>query len=414
MNYELQPRTESGRHLVRIAETHAVDFERTAVQNDSEAYCSPQNVEALRDSGYLYAPFPVEHGGLGVESVHDLLVASSRLARAEPAVTIGANMHVIGAALVARSWRVARVAGDIVRTQETAAQMEGMVRAGMIIAAIISEPNQDLTRPATRASQAEGGWQIFGRKVFGTMAPVATHLAVGLSFENDRGEERYGFALVPPTAPGVILHDDWDALGMRASGSGSITFDGVMVPANAVRDAGFASGSLSPLFLERYLSSGAFHAAASVGIAEAANRLSLEAVAGRLASKRKSGDGPSPSVQMLIAENAVEMGAIRAMLARAGDVVDGYNATHPGGSGTLDEAAAAFADVQAAKVFITDAAQRVVDRSLSMAGGAGFMNRNPLSRHYRDVRAGAFMHPLSSTAARDFIARTSLGIEARI
>ena len=54
---------------------------------------------------------------------------------------------------------------------------------------------------------------------------------------------------------------------------------------------------------------------------------------------------------------------------------------------------------------------RVVDRALALTGGAGYMSHHPLSRAYRDVRAGAFMHPLGATRAYEFIGRIALGAQ---
>ena len=61
-----------------------------------------------------------------------------------------------------------------------------------------------------------------------------------------------------------------------------------------------------------------------------------------------------------------------------------------------------------------EAAVRVVDRALALSGGAGYMSRHPLSRAYRDVRAGAFMHPLGGNRAYEFIGRVVLGAEAAL
>src|SRR3712207_6916294 len=49
------------------------------------------------------------------------------------------------------------------------------------------------------------------------------------------------YAMVPVDAPGVVVHDDWDALGMRASGSNSVSFEGVELPEPGVR-GGFRAG----------------------------------------------------------------------------------------------------------------------------------------------------------------------------
>ena len=77
--------------------------------------------------------------------------------------------------------------------------------------------------------------------------------------------------MVPTGLPGVVVHDDWDALGMRASGSNSVSLEGVELPESAVR-GGFRAGDAVP-YMERNLVAGLFHAAASLGIAESADAL---------------------------------------------------------------------------------------------------------------------------------------------
>jgi alkylation response protein AidB-like acyl-CoA dehydrogenase len=70
-----------------------------------------------------------------------------------------------------------------------------------------------------------------------------------------------------------------------------------------------------------------------------------------------------------------------------------------------------FAESQATKTFVNEAAVRIVDRALSLSGGAGYLNGHPLARAYRDVRAGAFMHPLGANRAYDFVGQVALGAE---
>jgi alkylation response protein AidB-like acyl-CoA dehydrogenase len=110
---------------------------------------------------------PVELGGLGVSSAHDLVVASSRLARGDASVAIGVNMHLVAVLNMERRRR----SGDERRARAFAPSLEQIVRDGVILAAAISEPGQDLTRPGTVATRTETGWRIDGRKWFCTMSP---------------------------------------------------------------------------------------------------------------------------------------------------------------------------------------------------------------------------------------------------
>src|SRR5215212_9254964 len=105
--FELTAKTDSGARLVRLAETLGEDMATRAAQHDREASFPYESIDALKRAGYFTAPIPVEHGGLGVTSVHDLLVAASRLARGDASVAIGVNMHLAIVQTLARRHRIA-------------------------------------------------------------------------------------------------------------------------------------------------------------------------------------------------------------------------------------------------------------------------------------------------------------------
>lgn len=409
LRFELKAKTERGAQLVALAEELAAQFTTRAAEHDREGTYPYEAIDALVESGYHGAPFSCEFGGLGVDSIHDLVVASSRLARGDASVTIGINMHLAAVANIARRYSVALASGNEKRIAAFGQAQRSIVDGRIVMAAGVSEAAQDLTRPMTRAERTEDGWVINGKKIFCTMSPAANTLYVAVTFTNDDGEEMYGYAQFPKSTPGVTVNDDWDALGMRASGSHSVTFENVRVPASALR-GGFPAGILTPDFMERNLTAGAFHASSSLGIAESAHDIAVKAQAGKL----NGSDEVGGHTQMLVSQNAIDLSAMRSILARAGDLIDEYYAAHPTSDGDLEEMGAIFAEVQSAKTFINETAQRVVDRALSLSGGAGYFNKHPLSRAYRDVRAGAFMHPLGANRAYDFIGRIALGFTPKI
>jgi alkylation response protein AidB-like acyl-CoA dehydrogenase len=398
MPIELTAETDAGARLVAIAEELCDQLADRAADHDRDASYPFEAIDALKATGYFAAPVPVELGGLGVWSAHDLVVASSRLARGDASVAIGVNMHLLAVFNMERRRRVALASGTQRRAQAFAASLQQIARDGVVLAAAISEPGQDLTRPGTRATRTESGWRIDGRKTFCTMAPAATELYVAVTHADDDGNERYSYAMVPTDAPGVTIHDDWDALGMRASGSNTISLDGVQLPESAVR-GGFKAGDPLP-YMERNLVAGPFHAAASLGIAESADQ-----IARRTPSRRHDGDARA---RMQIADNTIDLAAARAVLSRATTLIDNHHAANPANDGNPTELAALFAEAQAAKAFINDAATRIVDRALALSGGAGYLNGSPLARAYRDVKASSFMHPLGANRAHDHLARAAL------
>ena len=398
MPIELTAHTDAGARLVAIAE----ELAERAGEHDRDGSYPFEAIDALKTAGYFAAPVPVELGGLGVSSAHDLVVASSRLARGDASVAIGVNMHLVAVLNMERRRQVAVAAGTERRARGFATSLEQIARDGVVLAAAISERGQDLTRPGTRATRTESGWRIDGRKMFCTMSPAATVLYVAVTYADAEGLERYAYAMVPTDASGVVVHDDWDALGMRASGSNSISLEGVELPESGVR-GGFRAGDPLP-YMERNLVAGLFHAAASLGIAESADAIARSGIAGRITGAAR------PRIQ--VADSAVDLAASRGVLSRAAGLIDDHRAANPVSDGSAEQLAALFAEAQAAKVFVGEAAARIVDRALGLSGGAGYVNGSPLARAYRDVKAGSFMHPLGANRAYDYLGRVALGEEA--
>jgi alkylation response protein AidB-like acyl-CoA dehydrogenase len=404
MSLELTARTAAGVRLVALAERLANDIGPQAAVHDRDGSFPFESLTALGECGYLRAPIPEELGGLDVTSVHDGVVASSRLARGDAALTIGVNMHLVFLLNVVRRWQVATVAGDTRRAGGFGAMLEQVARDGTVFAAAGSELGQDLTRPATTAERTDDGWIVTGRKVFCTMSPAADVLYTAVTFADEEGRERYGYALIPRRTTGVVVHDDWDALGMRGSASHSVSFESVRIPPAGLR-GGFLVGD-AVAYMDRNLTAGLFHSAAALGIAEAAHAAAVARLAGR--------DELDAHSQVLAAENVVDLSASRASLSRAAGLVDEQYERNPAAPLPKEAVTSLFGEAQSAKAFVGGAAARVVDRALALSGGAGYLNGSPLARAYRDVRATPFMHPLGANRALGFLAALATGREPNL
>jgi alkylation response protein AidB-like acyl-CoA dehydrogenase len=178
---------------------------------------------------------------------------------------------------------------------------------------------------------------------------------------------RMGFAFIPVGSPGVTPQNDWDALGMRASGSQSIVLDDCRVPAGSVQLVGnwgeWNAGVLMGRTLGNVTLLGAF-----LGIAErAAARAVLESATCDIDALLSRGDSP---------DLATAHGCMR--------------------------------DYQCAKWTVNQSAIRIVSRAMDVCGGGAFMSGHELSRLYRDVRAGPFMQPFSPSEAREYIGQIAL------
>jgi alkylation response protein AidB-like acyl-CoA dehydrogenase len=407
MGFALTPRSEPGRKFVELAEMHAVEMAPHAAPHDHDGTFPVEAIESMKASGFLTAGVGPEHGGLGVASVYDLMVGISRVARADSSVAIAINMHFAIQIIASRLLRSARESGDA----EAAAgleQMLGLLGSGMIGMANATEAGTDIRHPMTEATKVDGGWRLDGRKIFGTLSPVADIMIVPCRSRRDDGGYDQHTAIVFRGTPGQTILDDWDALGMRASGSNSIVYDNCVVPESLVFSEG-TWGEIGQSVLIIGTAGNLGLLGAFLGVAEAAR----DHVADQLRTRTKQPSGRTlaerMNIQHAMAELETDLATCRAHLAWIGEHVDRLVVERPVSSVTLDELHELMATFQSSKLVVNRAAIDVVDKALQLSGGSGYFSASPLARLYRDVRAGPFMQPFSPNEAYEYIGKISLG-----
>ena len=242
--------------------------------------------------------------------------------------------------------------------------------AGQAMAAFaMTEPEagSDVAALQTRARRDGGHYVLDGTKHYISNAGLADYYTVFATTDPSAGGRGISAFVVPADAPGVRF--------VRAQvlssphPLGELSFEGCRVPAeNRLGDEGrgFALGLRT---LDRLR--------ATVGAA--ACGMAARALAEALAhAKARHQFGKPLAEQQLIQEKlarmAVELTASRLLVYRAAHVADG------GAERVTLEAAMA-------KLYATEAAQRVIDDAVQVLGGAGVMAAHPVDRLYRSVRA---------------------------
>jgi alkylation response protein AidB-like acyl-CoA dehydrogenase len=404
MGFQMKPTTEPGARLIAAAEGLIDDFRQRAGQADRDATVCVANYQDMADCGVTAAFVPPELGGLGLESLHDWTLAIATLARGDASTAIAINMHLAVSRGLTAAYRAARTRGT--SADALAGQLSAIAAGKMLICATATERGTDNLHPLTEASRTEQGWSINGTKLFVTMSPIATHIAMNLRMRTPDGDH-IGTTMMPLDTPGVLPQDDWDALGMRASGSQAIRFEDVQLPEPAVRRLGPWGRWSVPVLMNRTLANlplvGAF-----LGIAEYAYELAIDAVNGQ----RRLGEpvNAQSGVQHLVGEMDIELAKCRSILQQATRSVDEFLLRNGDEQPPVEAAHGIMKDYQAAKWVVNRGAIDIVSKAMDLFGGAGFMNNQPLSRLYRDVRAGPFMQPYSPTQAPEYVGKVALGL----
>jgi alkylation response protein AidB-like acyl-CoA dehydrogenase len=402
----LQPVTDAGLRFAELAEQHAVDAAGAAAKNDDEGRFPVELFDGMKATGFLSATVPVEFGGMGVASVRDLGVGLSRLAHGDGSVAIASTMH-LGFGLIGRRLLAdARESGNT-RIEESISGLLSLLGSGAVAMANFTEAGTDLRHPNATAIRVDGGWSITGRKTFSTLSEIADVFFVSVRIDTDRGPVTRS-AFVPRGTPGQRILSNWDALGMRASGSHDVIYENCVVPDDYVLPGGEPWGEDSELTL-RIATVGQFPLiAVFLGIAEHASSLAQGATRSRLAAGGPRAESGRGGLQHLVGENEIDLVAGRAIVDHTGRLVDTYLTAEDAVSLTVPDLHRLHAAFQCGKQAVNRLAIKVVDRSMTVVGGSAYQRRHPMARLYRDVRAGPLMQPYSPVEAHQYIAEVLL------
>jgi alkylation response protein AidB-like acyl-CoA dehydrogenase len=368
-------------------------FASRASTYDRENRFFSDDFEELRAAGYLLMPVPAAFGGRSF-SLSDVARQQRRLAYHAPATALATSMPLYWAGVAATLHSMGDDSQDWLLRE---------IGGGAVAAAGHSEAGNDvpLLLSTSRAERVDGGYKLYGHKIFGSLTPVWTLLGFHAMDAADPANPKIVHGFLRRDTPGYRIDPTWDTLGMRPTRSDDTILEGAYVPDRdivRVLPAGFAGADMFiiSIFAWALLQ----FANVYVGIAERARDLAL-ANLGRRTSIGLGGAtmAHNPMDQYVVAEMQI---AIEAMCALVERTADDWSAGVDHGHGWP-------AKIVATKYFCVENAKRVVDLALDASGGAGMFKSSELERLYRDVRCGGF-HPANAAFTHEVVAKTALGL----
>ena len=193
--------------------------------------------------------------------------------------------------------------------------------------------------------------------------------------------------LVPAATPGVRIGKPEHKLGLQASDTSAVAFEGARVPLTAV--LGTAGRGFSEVAMAGLDAGRIGIGAQSVGIGRGALALALA-----YAKERRqfgAAIGSFQAIRFSLAQVKVELEAARLLVLRA--------------AWAKDRGLPFTREAAQAKLFASEAANRAVYACLQVFGGYGYMREYGIERYFRDARATT-IYEGTSEVQRMVIARS--------
>jgi len=312
--------------------------------------------------GLFGLPFPTEYGGQG-RTYFELCLAIEQLSRADQSIGVTLEAGVgLGAMPVYRR-------GTEAQKQEWMPMLaSGRALAGFGLTE--ADAGSDAAGTKTTAELVDGEWVINGTKQFITnsgteITRLVTVTAVTGRREN--GKPELSAILVPSGTPGFTVLPAYDKVGWHTSDTHPLAFDDVRVPeANLLgeRGRGYAN------FLESLDEGRVAFAALCTGAAQGCLEEAIRYAKSRNVFGRAIGE--NQHINFTIARMQSRVHAARLAY---------YDAAR-----RIDAGRPFKMQASMAKLISSEAAMDNARAASQIFGGYGFMNENPVARHYRDSK----------------------------
>ncbi|MFN0030233.1 MAG: acyl-CoA dehydrogenase family protein [Acidimicrobiales bacterium] len=363
-----------------------------AARHDADGSFPHQAFDLLHQRGVLDLLVPAElgGGGAGLEVAARVLM---ELGRGDPSVALVTALHLLQHAQMAAP-------GSVWPPEERRRIQRSVVEGPALVNALRVEPELGTPArggmPATVARRLPdgAGFSLHGRKIYSTGAPGLRWLLVYACTDDERplvGQLVVDTAAAPNGA-GWRIEPTWNHLGMRATASHDIVFDGVAVPAEAALDFRPADdpAPVDPLLMgwNALLIAATYH-----GVALAAR----DWLVGYLHRRVPSGLGRSlatlPRFQEAVGGIEARVRTSTRLLIDTARRVDGSGDPHDG----HPERVEALADAAMVKWTVTNAAIASVSEAVALVGNPGLSRNNDLERHLRNVLCSRIHTPQDDT-----------------
>ena len=377
MDFDLSEELIEVKKLAR--EFAAKEIAPHTTQDDREHRFRRELVTQMGELGFFGCVIPEQYGGSDLGFVA-LALITEEIARVHSAVRVHINMQ-IGPALALLQFG---------SEEQKKRWIPSLVQGETLGCFAITEPDagSDVAAMTTTATKKEKQYELSGTKTWISNAPVADLALVYAS--TDKSKKHRGIsAFMVDLGQGSVTRRTLNKLGVHASPTGELTFEGSSVPEDCRLGQ---EGEGFKICMTQLNQTRLNCAAGALGVARAAREAAVDYANQREQFGQKIGQ--FQMIQDQIAQMTVEEDAARLLVHRAAWLADQKKPNN--------------LEVSMAKYAAAEAAAHAADAALRILGAYGYSTEYPVERYLRDAKSYQIVEG-SSAIQKLIIAQDALG-----